>query len=328
MRIIVVGDGIAANLLVNQLNLNSPIDVVKIASSAVPVASTNSTATLALRNIQEGLSPLGDIIYRSYFYTEQFLEANELDGVEKTQHLECWGEDYEKKESKIARYPESHLISSELLDEKVVGDVEDCYVFSPEKFLKALKEKQKNIKVIDDFIRGIESDGVVGLQKKYRADAIVWATGAYIKEFNYFFKFQEIEKTKMVRGSYLEFDADYEKAFSLCYDGINLVYRRGEKKLLLGNTTFNGGIAASEFEELKSSYHKLNSILSRKLPDLNEGTWKTALRHKGRRRMPWWGQIGDTKHYAITGLYKNGYSFSFLAAYELAKKLMSDVVKS
>jgi len=76
------------------------------------------------------------------------------------------------------------------------------------------------------------------------------------------------------------------------------------------------------FNGVKQIYNYLSETLIFDLPDFQEFRKITGIRHKGFERMPYWGEIA-TNIYAISGLYKNAYTFAYQAASDIKKSIES-----
>ena len=59
------------------------------------------------------------------------------------------------------------------------------------------------------------------------------------------------------------------------------------------------------------------------MPNFEEIEFKVGLRHRGRRRTPYWGRLSK-QIFGISGLYKNGWSYSFLAAEEVTEEILEN----
>ena len=155
-------------------------------------------------------------------------------------------------------------------------------------------------------------------QGKYlRGKLLFLASGAYVKRDNKFFpKNPFIAGSSVVKGSYGIFDdIDLgESGFVFSCGKANLVYRREVKQVVIGGTTDRDEGWGPDSKAVQEQYKIVSKFFS--LPPFNCIRLGAGLRHRGAKRMPFWGRLSENV-YGILGLYKNGWSLSFLAAEEI-----------
>lgn len=99
---------------------------------------------------------------------------------------------------------------------------------------------------------------------------------------------------------------------------------------MLGGSTVKEDLLAPSFSELKEQLEAFQELLPKDFPfpDFKKGHVKTGMRHKGKKRTPFFGVLKETKAskvYGMTGLYKNGFSYPFLGAKKIREFLELDL---
>jgi hypothetical protein len=137
-----------------------------------------------------------------------------------------------------------------------------------------------------------------------------------------------IEHCKPVSGSFLElkeaskYGIKFDRSFSFAIELNHFIYRHEEDLLQIGASSINRDTTElPRTKELEEIYQVFTEETHFKIPGFSDFTQRSGIRHKGYRREPFWGKIDDAGLYAICGLYKNAFSFSFLAALELKEQL-------
>lgn len=339
-KILVLGGGIAAEMVIfsllkhHQFNKNQ-IQILQISNEfKYPPCSIHSTSFVCLRNTQKNLSELGDRIIDAYSKLKEFIALYEPNGIEKglITHLATPGTEFEAKFKR--RFPEFRA------DETFISFEEECFFFSPHRFMPWLKRSNDQIERLQAEILKLTDDKVITSAGEFYFDKVVIATSAYSKFFSDRYpKHQAIEKSVPISGSYLLFQHDFgDKSFGYELDESYVIYRGKEKELLVGATTvrldesyehYKQRIHEDEKLELLDIYESLKSGLKPllELPDLAKAKSDRGFRHRGYKRNPFWGQMDEKgKVFGILGLYKNGYSLPFLAGPQLAEKILSKMV--
>ena len=200
---------------------------------------------------------------------------------------------------------------------------EEAFLISPENLQTWFQEQNKEVELRDLIVLKLrpEQKGVTVVTNEGEAffDEVYVATSyiskTLLKGFNSEFD-TYLSYTKEVAGTYLEIDM-WKEHPTCSYDleGHHLIFRSEQKKVLIGSTSDQGPVEHSN-QEIKSIYEKINSHYQGELPDFDQWTIKTGIRHKGRKRTPYWGEIAPGL-FTVCGLYKNGYTFAFKAAKDL-----------
>ncbi len=268
--------------------------------------AVNSTALVALMGVEQGISPLGDLLYESYFDCLNFLRKKNPMGVCQVNRKHfSWD-----KEKMVRRFGES---ISQVRD--LITFEEKAHIFYPPVFLSWWQESLTrfgNIRWCSDIVSAVENGIAYGLKDSYEYDFCFDARGSGIKDHC------EIkENFKVVPGHFLEWDYKEENGNSwvMTIDGHNLIYHHHFSKLILGGSSEKTEVRAPCLEDLKeqiSSFVKLDKKWS-KILDIRKATIKTGLRTKASKRMPFL-KFQKKNHLLIGGFYKNGYTLCFPVA--------------
>lgn len=336
--LIVVGNGLAAQTFLFEL-FNQKSTVIKNQNFSVgqvysdeisPPCSVRTTATVALSGIEEGISPLGNELRESYFLFEKFFETHKPLGVEKVNQF-ILHSNAEEKEKLTRRYKTLSPIVADFLREEMTGVEMESYQISPQTFKSWLEEKIGSFEIDrnKNFVRSMELNDLGHVEltllngQILTAKKILLATGAYSKIFSSFFKTSEMDATGVLAGSYLERSVDLQRpSFFITLDGNKCVYRSNEKQLVIGSVSQKGAFESADFEELKSIVKLFKDHLKIDIGEMDDYKMITGLRHKGRQRRPIYKALdSEKKIIMISGFYKNGFTFSHLAAREILKDL-------
>jgi len=95
----------------------------------------------------------------------------------------------------------------------------------------------------------------------------------------------------------------------------NVIYRAIDRTLMLGGTSTKG-LQCFHPLDMREQYDLAKSVFKEALPEFNKAFFSCGERSKLPGRRTFWGQL-EGSVYAIRGLYKNGFTLSFLAAHEL-----------
>ena len=119
--------------------------------------------------------------------------------------------------------------------------------------------------------------------------------------------------SRVVKGSYGIFDDVTlgDSSFVFSCGKTNLIYRHRDRQAVIGGTTDQDQGVEPDLEALREQYKIISTTFS--LPQFGRLKPGAGLRHRGPKRMPFWGRLSEGV-YGILGLYKNGWSLSFLAA--------------
>lgn len=323
---LIIGAGVAAfgyldALKANQKNKIGIIDGKRILGSC----SESSTSVVSLSGIEENVSPLGDLLYRSFFKADSFFKIHKPDGVDYGKKIYLSANDVEQK-ILLERHKNPIWISSfnGLSFNQQSFIVEDAYIIDPISFL-SWWEKRLSLKFNPSFI----TDTVIGYQKlesnlfevelhskkRLKARQLILASGAgstYVPLHD-----KTLRKLKIghfVKWSLPEIDVD---SFCLSYKQNNLVWRKSSKELLLSVQDNDEGILLAEKENFWHLYQLFLSYCSW-MPRLEKGEVIVGSRSKGKKRMPLACELEKGVFY-IGDFYKNGYSFCFELGEQLVK---------
>lgn len=322
--LIIIGNGLAANCFLYELGRQKRnLSVLKIHNEKLaPSCSINSTATISLRGVTKGISPLGDEIFDSYQLAESFIKTENPDGVSSSKFYSLCDKDEE--DEYIRRFGSLEQIEkaeSLSLKELYPGKIWDGYIFDSEKFLSFLQNKTPPHTTISAMVNSTEiTDRGVSVTTldgaTYLAHKLLICAGAYTKIYESLYPVHEaIKNSQSVPGAYLEkTSVDLgPKSFVVSRGGENLIYIAETKTLKIGATTQKKGIEAPDFAKLNKIYESFQEVIQEELPKFCDFEVRVGLRQKGPKRMPFYGKVAPNV-YAFISLYKNGYTFPFLGA--------------
>lgn len=336
--LIVIGNGLAAQTFLFELfnaTKSQNFSVAQVYADEIsPPCSLRSTATVALSGIEEGVSPLGNELRDAYFLFESFFKTHSPEGIEPVvQYILHSTED--EKEKLTRRYEKLSPVRSDLLKKEMTGIEMDSYQISPDVFKKWFEKKLNsfNLQRVKNFARNVEKDEfghvVCTLLNGdvMKAKKLVLATGAYAKIFSPFFPAADMAPTQILSGSYLERTINLNRdSFFITLDGNKCVYRSREKQLVIGSVSQKGPFESGDFAGLKDLVALFKRHLAVEIGDIEDFKMVTGLRHKGRQRRPIYKALDAEKSlYMISGFYKNGFTFSHLAARTLTEDILKDL---
>jgi hypothetical protein len=331
--IIIIGNGVAANVLGYYLRHSAGADITKVYDDSLMRPTTQlSTAHNCLRNSKRGLSKLGDLLVDASEEFDHFYKMHQPQGVYPSHHIHLWRDDYSKAHKLHRRYQGNEYQSKNIpyfvsnFKKNMTRAENDAYVIDPKIYMEWLEEKTKYSKVINEQVQKIEENELLLRSgKKLTYDRLYLCTGQYTKYFQDIFLDQtHLVGSKPVAGTYLEFDLkdfnkeefyDLEKAFCFDIEEVNFVYKPDSKTILLGATSTLGKENYLHDLDIEKMYAKIKTVLSGilTLPAYEKARVITGIRQKGHRRLPFWGEIRPNI-FAVYGLYKNAFTFSNLAA--------------
>lgn len=331
--LVVIGNGIAANLfLIEYLNRTSK-NVLQIHSEdKAPPCSLSTTGTVVLDGVRMGVSPLGDLIYKSFKAFKDYYQEFNPTGVDPAKFYLLTHDNPRESESEFTRrFGSFEKIQTPLKSrEEHTGKIWDGFVINPEPFISYLEGKKNALgpSIKKDLLIGIEKQKDTILLKLLSGETVttkklLLCTGAYTKMYEAIYPpKEEITKSKVLPGSYMETELDLgESSFSIQRNRENLIYNGSYKKLIIGATQQRTLVQAPDYQRLNEIHQNFSNLLVVDLPPLESFEVKSGLRHKGVRRKPFWGQL-DKGIYGFFSLYKKGLSFPFLAAKELVDEML------
>lgn len=309
---VIVGDGIAARCVLYYLSLNDKMknkSILQLASEDYfPSCSIRTTSVVSFGLHERGISALGDLLCDSLESFDHYLKSHNPAGA--------------------VRASQYSFGDRPLLDEtfyEVACSKNSCVQIQTEIFLKDLKERA--LKNLSDY--HFQSDACLEIdrpknmiktknQLNITFSKLILCTGAYS---SLVLSDPHINEGKAVSGSYYQWDdIDYPESFVLSKGHFNVIYRKEDRALLFGGTSFEGIIFVHNKAELDNQYNEFTKIFQKlSLPDRLKARVYTGLRHKGKKRMPQLKSIGDIS--ILNCLYKNGFSFPFYLAEKLVTQL-------
>lgn len=344
--IVTIGDGIAAWCLHYYLKDEENIKIINVsAPDFFPSCSRSTTSINCLRGAKPGVSRLGETIRAAMVEFEKFNQLHSPQGVVSGTEFQIL--DQKTFQVWARRYPEFFEVKNEpFIDDKIknlsIYYPVDAYYIAPEKLENWLKNPVENVEYKKSLIQKItkvsredksfyydvysQNFGVI------KADEVVICTNhltellmgeTLTEKFRYY-----IEHCKPVSGSFLElknaskYGIKFDRSFSFALELNHFIYRHEEDLLQIGASSINRDTTElPRSKELHEIYQVFLDETHFKLPEFSKFTHRSGIRHKGYRREPFWGKIDNAGLYVICGLYKNAFSFSFLAALELREQL-------
>lgn len=337
MKVVVVGKGLAGHGIIEALNKKSysssieclwlgPEMTSKKGKEWMP-CSLNTTSLVALQGIEKNVSPLGDLLYESFFSTKNFLKKERPEGVQETDrfHLALDPKDEAKMKER-----HGSLENLTFKNKTFVGVSERAFLFEPTRFFswwnqKISDESRMSLERREDLVLSLDLEKKIVTTEKgiISFDKLILATGALgldlvLKE--------DSTKGKKVVGHYFKKRIDSslfgEKSFVVTLNGHNLIYNHHEKTIILGGTNQGSGPLAMELSELKKQRDSFLSLFPEWECELRfkREFLFTGVRYKAPKRMPFWRtynpNIGE-----INGFYKNGWSL----CHHLPEKLINEL---
>lgn len=319
----IIGGGISSYVLICYLSNRSDLDISLIdGSDYLPACSDNSTAINCLRGIKKGVSPLGDLLVDSYKEFLNFMDMYNPEGV-------SLGEEYilsELDDEKFSRRYQKNGLLSEL---SFISNTDLQFTKLPAYFIDF--EKIKNwvqgkykFNHIKDFVLSISNTEVTAQKDNYHFDKLVLCTNK--KNENILELTSDVldfdQRSKPVRGSYLECKQKLNlDSISIKLPKGHFIYRSEEELIQIGTTSDNDlGLYAECSKKLDIIYNDITEYLNLDIPSRERFEVKTGVRLKGRKRTPFWGEVSKNQ-FMISGLYKNGFSFPFLASQKIINLL-------
>lgn len=307
--------------------------------------SWQTTSTVSLTGIEPGVSPLGDLLFKSFHHFEhrflplmQSKTVGEI-GIEKVSKeyffrnkdvsqdsLNLKGSDPNDGNERfkdLKEVTEAYIKNDYRKDFKTTTE-ENSYVIYPEIFQHFLLQsacEKLNIEVVEDFILKTEvfpGEFILKSQcVEYSAPKLLDARGAYQNEFQSFFpqhfgeKFVKDYNLTTVRGSFLKArgpfkGSGFEKSFYRVFNDLNFIYRHHTQELIIGSTTLKGAIVFEERSLLKVYYDEILKIMDLEIPPFDHFEVVTGLRTKAKKRTP------ILKHYDQIQLHTELWHFSGL----------------
>ena len=333
--LIIIGNGIASQALLYFLKKkNFPLkNICQIsADNLAQPASLNNTGLISPMGIKKGISPLGDILSTSWDFFTKWEKENKPNGVYKAQHYLLATKDplphnhLNKLSRRFTKLDSISNIAGKELKEPLTGKIIPSYLIHPRIYLKWFKEKNKEVSLIKEMVCKVErkkQNWTLHLlnKKQITGTHLVIACGAFSKIAEDTFEKKYFSQTKIAAGSFLQFKhPSFSSYAAITLGDFNIIYRK--ENILLGATS-DGSVLAPSLDRLQEFHRQIPLTLGDNfaLPPLNQGKIISAYRHKGVKRLPFWGEM-DKNLYGIHSLYKNGLLTSLPAAEQLAETLV------
>lgn len=314
----IVGDGIAARSICYFLTKKYPKAAIgQIADDiSYPSCSLKTTSVVSLGLFEEGISKLGDILFNAHIFFNDFVKKNNPNGIYPAKQYYLppnIKEDPLKFKQFEARYG-SHFV--DFKGNQCVA--KDAFLINPSDFMDWLKSHYSNE---IEFMNGRVSNVSCGLLQtslgELRANKIILATSAYT---SLFFKDKSLPEGKPVKGTYYFWDnIDFDEDFVLSHGHYNLIYRRNDKRLLFGANSIEGLNHLHTTNEVEEEFEFFKTLIPQ-LKSFGVPSVETGIRHKGKRRTPFMGEVSEGI-YALNALYKNGWSAGISLAKDLVELL-------
>ena len=321
---IVIGKGVAAYSLLFKMTQSDKFLNKKILNvydeAAFPACSHRTTSIISTGAHKKGLSKLGDILVDSEQAFLAFMNNNPQ-GVYPSRQRYLLTSDEEKRNRLIDRYGDNIL---------AVDGVEfiDCPAFTvvPAQlyawFEKQIEDSRLQIVTKEISVTSINENNntITTDQGDFTYSKLVLATGAYTSVL---LTDNNMPAGKPVSGSYYLWrnDNTFDEDVFYSLGHFNVIYRKATKELLFGGTSFEGPVYLEDNYELENEYRKMQDALSFVgLPSSASAEKYTGVRHKGKRRVPFFDQVRGNI-FAIHSLYRNAYTFCYLAADTIIHKL-------
>lgn len=275
----------------------------------------------------------------------EFFNKERPGGIDQGFEWQLWDGAVSETDSKWARRHKISQVYNEVNGIKLASPLKGvkmpAYFWNPSLFYIWQKQRFKRTEYLQDYVIGVSSFGegyklICQSGEEIFADLLFICAGYLSSEFLGIVKNEtardHLQRSKPVRGSFLRFQSDkpIASSFSLALDKRHLIFRESDQSVLLGSTSENdSAVQIPMHQELSQVYLEVKASLAAfggesskafELPPIEEWEIVHGVRHKGAKRMPFWGELAPNC-YGIFGLYKNAFSFSFLAAKQLSASL-------
>lgn len=315
---IVIGDGIVGRAILYFLTRKFPqARIAQIANEeAFPSCTRRTTSVVSMGIFEEGISMLGNLLHQAHEFFEDFVKQNSPDGVISCKQYYLPPE-ISQDPLKFKQF-ESRYGSEFVTFKNLKAVAKNSYVINPAKFLTFLEGSYAcDVEFINARVSSLSKGEVRTLEETYYTDKVIVATSAYT---SLFFKDRNLPEGKPVKGTYFTWDIDLnEESFVISQGHYNLIYRDEDKLLLFGANSVDGFNHLHATKEVRDKFSHFLSLMP-ELSSLGTPQVETGIRHKGKKRTPYMGEVSDSI-YAVTGLYKNGWSAGISLADQLVDLL-------
>jgi hypothetical protein len=313
MRLVIVGGGVAAELIADQIlrSLYPHIHITILSNDQIaPSCSLRSMPIVANRGVSLGISPLGDELFHAFKLAQEFYPT--LSSAKKISLYHVLHEPgrFENLEGGD-NFPLTLNLNSQMIK------TEPAWMVDPVSFFQEMAAKNPQIERKTFFVQSLKTlpNKKIELQSfkdTMEADEVLLCQGAYpslIKNQNFI----------SVQGRFLEFKVNLGfQDFALSTKEFNLIYHENFKRLWIGATS-----EARVFHQVLPThelYEKFNQACSL-IPELKNKCFfekaeiQTGVRSRTSKRRPVMEILQqDPVIWQFNGFYKNGWTLPLLAA--------------
>lgn len=282
-----------------------------------PACTARTTAMVASRGVQLGLSTLGDIIHQGITEFNAHVTEDSPRGVYPIYQIS----------SALIKIPHFHRrYKSGVYFDNHYRDIsftrelplfaEPAYFVAPDEYCSWLLERAQerlSIEEVREFVVSVDKDlNVKTLEgREFKFDHVVFAGSVNNKLWSSFTEDKKVMESKTVKGSYLHFkNIDWGRdSYSITMDELNVIYRAPTQEMLISATSApSQNYFINDKELLRPVYDCFAAILNNKLPPFEQGAVITGLREKSVKREPYLVNEGNVSF--LGGFYKNGFTLS------------------
>lgn len=328
-NILVIGDGVAAWCVKYGLEKLENNKVTHCYDQSVTPCSLRTTSINCLRGTTKGHSALGDLIVDSMSCFHDFYIEENPDGVHLGKEVQFWNSpsQFDKRYGRAVKTLDSEFYRTWVKGMDYYHE-NDAFFIDPVK-LKAWFAKNSQAIIKNAKVTKITKEKQVFFSNGSDAtyDAIYICTGhktgdiahGLNEEFDYY-----LDHCKPVAGTYLEIslnDCDFEfpENINFVLNKNHFIYRKDQQVLQIGSTSNNKSDSLLPAAEIEEIYLFLKEHMQLNIPSRKQFNEQVGIRFKGHKRLPYWGEIAP-EVFTITGLYKNAFSFAFLAVEQIKRE--------
>ncbi len=292
IKTLIIGGGVMGRVLAYKFRQRGcPFEVLDSGHSC----AVNSMPFVSSYGIQEGLSPLGDLLVDSYKKFCQFYDEENPEGVEKVDHYILYSNQDQKLVKRFG-VPRSLDFRNKTFE----GHRLTSHLIRPKTFLEFLFPQNK---ITQHFLTTTELQKIIKEVQQQKMK-IIFCSGALGHK-----SIEAPKSSKIVAGAYYELGLDLgAKSFIFTTEEGNLIYEASESKIFLGATSEPNEFALPDLKCLET----IRGFYAQFFPELLEvkAHLKVGLRLKGSKRYPRMMKLQDGL-ILMDSLYKNGWSLPF-----------------
>ena len=272
---------------------------MRISSDSALCASSGHTGLVSVAGIAKGTSPLGDTLLKAYDFFSKWALTFKPTGVMKGHHYVL---------QSLDRYASLESVS-QIEDIKYHTNIRrtSAWFVHGKKYLSWFEKINASIPFLNDLVCQVEyknNHWIIKTQKGriIKASVLVLATGAFGKIIENIFPAHSFEKTDVASGSFLSFKLPGGiPPYAVDFEEFTLTIN--QDTTTVGATT-QGAVLAADTTALKTYHQKVSSVLGEGfIPPFKQGEIISGIRHKGVKRRPFWGRMGE-RLFGIHSLYK------------------------